>query len=156
MDLKELIATLRRAEGELEAVVDSEPDSLFGQLASEKLDEIRSILAKDLSAFTDVNRGRVERHALRVEEWLHGQPFEAHARQPASARQVLGNAAGKALGVLDKGRKAATQEVAWEEVNATVDQLVEVVRTQHAMILDLLDRMARLEGAAATQEASAP
>jgi len=59
-----------------------------------------------------------------------------------AARRSLG-AAGRAYG---KAEDTVSQGAAWAEARATMDDLVEVVRTQHAMILDLLDRVERLEG----------
>jgi len=42
-------------------------------------------------------------------------------------------------------RKFVSQEDAWAETEKAVQALVEVVSSQHAMILNLLDRVARLE-----------
>ena len=45
-------------------------------------------------------------------------------------------------------RNTITQEEAWEQMEASVTALTEVARVQHAMILDLLDRVVALECAA--------
>jgi hypothetical protein len=56
---------------------------------------------------------------------------------------------GRAVTSLYQGaRKTITQEEAWEETERSVSELTEVVRVQHAMILDLLSRVERLEAAA--------
>jgi hypothetical protein len=45
-----------------------------------------------------------------------------------------------------KGVKhTVTQEEAWGQMESSIEEVTSVVRVQHAMILDLLDRVARLE-----------
>ena len=41
--------------------------------------------------------------------------------------------------------RRVTQEDAWEELRGDVEQLTEIVRAQHALIVDLTDRVAQLE-----------
>jgi hypothetical protein len=56
---------------------------------------------------------------------------------------------GRAVVSLYQGaRKTITQEEAWAETERSVSELAEVVGVQHAMILDLLARVERLEAAA--------
>ena len=52
----------------------------------------------------------------------------------------------RAVGSVYRGtRKTITQEEAWEEMEQSINDLTEVVRVQHAMILDLQSRVDRLE-----------
>jgi len=48
------------------------------------------------------------------------------------------------------------QEDAWDELRGDVDLLTEVARAQHALIVDLIDRVAELEGRAGTRPADGP
>jgi len=41
--------------------------------------------------------------------------------------------------------RRVTQEDAWEELRGDVEQLTEIARTHHALIVDLIDRVAELE-----------
>jgi hypothetical protein len=41
-----------------------------------------------------------------------------------------------------------TQEDAWDELRGDVESLTEIVRAQQALIIDLIDRVAELEGQA--------
>ena len=45
-------------------------------------------------------------------------------------------------------RETITQEEAWEQMEQSINELTDVVRVQHAMILDLQSRVDRLEAAA--------
>src|SRR5262249_13821101 len=45
-------------------------------------------------------------------------------------------------------RKTNTQEETWEQMEESINDLTDVARVQHAMILDLLSRVERLEAAA--------
>jgi hypothetical protein len=50
-----------------------------------------------------------------------------------------------AASVLTGAKKAVTQEEAWEQMEEAITALTEVATVQHAMILDLMDRIADLE-----------
>ncbi|WP_270886589.1 hypothetical protein, partial [Pedococcus sp. 5OH_020] len=58
-----------------------------------------------------------------------------------ATRRSLG-VAGRVYG---KAEDTVSQNGAWAEARSTMEDLVDVVSTQHAMILDLLDRVERLE-----------
>jgi hypothetical protein len=47
--------------------------------------------------------------------------------------------------------RRVTQEDAWEELRGDVEQLTEIVRAQHALIVDLVDRVAQLEARSGTE-----
>jgi hypothetical protein len=46
---------------------------------------------------------------------------------------------------LKKAQNSVTQEEAWTDMEATQQELVEVACTHHAMLLDLIERVQRLE-----------
>jgi hypothetical protein len=48
------------------------------------------------------------------------------------------------------------QEDAWDELRGDVDLLTEVARAKHALIVDLIDRVAELEGRAGTRPGDGP
>lgn len=68
---------------------------------------------------------------------------EDHVQAAGDAARKGVKAAGRAYG---KAEDTVSQANAWTEVRSTLDDLIEVVRTQHAMILQLLDRVSALEG----------
>jgi len=47
--------------------------------------------------------------------------------------------------------RKVTQEDAWEELRGDVEQLTEIARAHHALIVDLIDRVAKLEARAGTE-----
>jgi hypothetical protein len=67
------------------------------------------------------------------------------------SKKLAGRSARGVGRAYDKTRSAVTQEAAWTEVSGTVDTLVDVVCAQHAMILDLLERVESLENMAQTK-----
>jgi hypothetical protein len=42
--------------------------------------------------------------------------------------------------------RKVTQEDSWDELRADIEQLTEIARAHHALIVDLIDRVAALEG----------
>lgn len=42
--------------------------------------------------------------------------------------------------------RKVTQEDSWDELRSDLEQLTEIVRAHHALIVDLIDRVATLEG----------
>jgi hypothetical protein len=65
----------------------------------------------------------------------------------AGALDVTKRAAASTGRALERAQKKVTQQDAWVETEATLDELVEVARTHHALLADLLDRVQRLEAA---------
>ena len=66
-------------------------------------------------------------------------------KQATDAAKV---AAGRAQEASKNFSEKVTQESSWDELRADVEQLTEIARAHHALILDLLDRVEALEGAA--------
>ena len=76
-------------------------------------------------------------------------PVAGSLRSSLSSAAEMASRGGRAVTSLYQGaRKTITQEEAWEETERSVSELTDVVRVQHAMILDLLSRVERLEAAA--------
>jgi hypothetical protein len=85
--------------------------------------------------------------------WLSGakrRAAEIRQSSPAANKVVTATktAAGQVAKTYDKGRRYVSQADAWQETEESVETLIDVVRAQHAMILDLLERVSHLERAA--------
>ena len=90
---------------------------------------------------TDPTRGLLANAKNRVAAITESSPG---AKKVANATKLVTSEVSKRY---DQGRRVVSQADAWQETEATVETLVDVVRTQHGMILDLLDRVSRLEAA---------
>ena len=86
----------------------------------------------------------------------HGmKSFAARARSVLSdvgqddrvkyAAAVTKDAATRAQEASKTATRKVTQEDAWEELRADVEQLTEITRAHHALMVDLLDRVGELE-----------
>jgi hypothetical protein len=91
----------------------------------------------------------------------HGRSFADRARQALSnvgqddrvkqAAAVAKEAAERAEGASKTVTRKVGQEDAWDELRGDVELLTEVARAQHALIVDLIDRVAELEGRAGAE-----
>ena len=97
---------------------------------------------------------------------------EHHRSFAERAQQALSNAgqddrveqaAAAARGVAERAEGASKtvtrkvgQEDAWDELRGDVQLLTEITRAQHALIVDLIDRVAELEGRAGTRPGDSP
>jgi hypothetical protein len=66
------------------------------------------------------------------------------------AAAVAKEAAERAEGASKTVTRKVAQEDAWDELRGDVKLLTEVARAQHALIVDLIDRVAELESRAGT------
>ena len=66
------------------------------------------------------------------------------------AAAIAKEAADRAEGASKSVTRKVGQEDAWDELRGDVTLLTEVARAQHALIVDLIDRVAELEGRAGT------
>jgi hypothetical protein len=83
--------------------------------------------------------------AERAQQALSNVGQDDRVRQAAAmARQAAERAEGASKTVTRK----VGQEDAWEELRGDVQLLTEITRAQHALIVDLIDRVAELEGRA--------
>lgn len=62
-------------------------------------------------------------------------------------------AAGKVGHTLARGSRFVSQAEAWEETESTVETLIDVVCAQHAMLLELIERVEKLEAGGTTADA---
>ena len=63
-------------------------------------------------------------------------------KQAADAAKV---AAGRAQDASKTFSQKVTQEDSWEELRGDIEQLTEIARAHHALIMDLIDRVEALE-----------
>jgi hypothetical protein len=73
---------------------------------------------------------------------------DERVKQAAAVSKDAAARAGEASKVLTR---KVTQEDAWNELRGDVELQTEISRAHHALILDLLDRVAELEARAAIQ-----
>ena len=69
---------------------------------------------------------------------------DGHIKQAAAAKDVAALAEGASKTVTRK----VTQQDAWDELRSDVELLTEIVRAHHALIVDLIDRVAEFEARA--------
>ena len=70
---------------------------------------------------------------------------DEHVRQTAAAAKTV---AAQAEGVSQTVSRKVAQDDAWDELRADVQLLTEIARAHHALIIDLIDRVAALEAQA--------
>jgi hypothetical protein len=70
------------------------------------------------------------------------------------ATAVTRDAAARAGEASKAVTRKVSQEDAWDELRRDVEQLTEITRAHHALIVDLLDRVAELEGRAGIEPES--
>ena len=80
-----------------------------------------------------------------------GQLVNEGAERVGSSR--VGKAAAPVAELARDAARKVGQADAWENTDRSVELLVNVVRVQHAMVLDLLERVERLEAARSAGEA---
>jgi hypothetical protein len=95
---------------------------------------MKSLAARARSALTDVGQDDRVKHAAAVTK-------DAAARAQEASKTVS---------------RKVTQEDAWEELRADVEQLTEIVRAHHALITDLIDRVGALQTQAGTKPGTGP
>jgi hypothetical protein len=66
-------------------------------------------------------------------------------KQAAAVTKDVASRAGEASKSVSR---KVTQEDAWDELRGDVELLTEIARADHALVLDLIDRVARLEAEA--------
>ena len=95
----------------------------------------------------DQSDSRFQRFKRTASEMLESEVV----RDALETTKEMASRGGRAVTSLYKGAKETiTQEEAWEQMERSISELTDVVRVQHAMILDLLNRVERLEAAAHT------
>jgi hypothetical protein len=90
---------------------------------------MKSLAARARSALSDVGQDDRVKRAEAV-------TIDAAARAQEASKGVT---------------RKVTQEDAWEELRTDVEELTEIARAHHALIIDLIDRVGELETRAGTK-----
>jgi hypothetical protein len=91
---------------------------------------------------TDSEHHRLGSFTERAQQALSNVGQDDRVKQAAvTARELAERAEGASKTVTRK----VSQEDAWDELRGDMAMLTEIARAQHALILDLLDRVAQLE-----------
>jgi hypothetical protein len=90
----------------------------------------------------------VRSFAQRAASALSQVEQDERVKQAAAATK---DAAARAQEASKTVTRKVTQEDAWNELRGDVEQLTEIARAHHALIVDLIDRIAALEGGAVTR-----
>jgi hypothetical protein len=90
-----------------------------------------------MGSFTDRARSALSR----IEQ-------DQRVRQTTAAAKSV---AAQAEGVSQSVSRKVAQDDAWDELRADVQLLTEIARAHHALIVDLIDRVAALEGQAGSR-----
>ncbi len=88
------------------------------------------------------NDNRASSFAGRARSLLSSVGQDDRVRQAASATKGLAEQAQEASKTVSR---KITQEDAWDELRGDVEQLTEIARAHHALIIDLIDRVESLE-----------
>jgi hypothetical protein len=93
----------------------------------------------------DTERHRVSSFAERAQRALSNVGQDDRIQQAAA---VARDVAAQAEEVSKTVSRKVAQEDAWDELRGDVELLTEIVRAHHALIIDLIDRVAELEARA--------
>jgi hypothetical protein len=95
---------------------------------------MKSLAARARSVLSDVQQDDRVKHAAAVTQ-------DAAARAQEASKTVS---------------RKVTQQDAWEELRADVEQLTEVARAHHALIIDLIDRVGDLDTRTGSKPGTGP
>ena len=93
----------------------------------------------------DNERNRLSSFAEKARSALSNAGQDDRVKQAAAAARDVAARAEEASKTVTR---RVAQEDAWDELRADVQVLTEIARAQHALIVDLLDRVAELEARA--------
>jgi hypothetical protein len=94
---------------------------------------------------TDNEHNRLGSFAEKARSALSNAGQDDRVKQAAAAARDM---AARAEGASKSVTRRVAQEDAWDELRADVQLLTEIARAHHALIVDLLDRVAELEARA--------
>lgn len=100
----------------------------------------------------DTERNRLSSLADRARSALSNVGQDERVKQATAATK---NAAGRAEEASKAVTRAVTQEDSWDELRGDVEQLTQIARAHHALIVDLIDRVAELEKRAGIEPGAA-
>lgn len=94
---------------------------------------------------TESDDGRMKSFADRARSVLSNVGQDDRVKQAAAVSKDVASRAGEASKTFTK---KVTQEDAWNELRNDVELQTEIAKADHALIVDLLDRVAELEARA--------
>jgi hypothetical protein len=96
----------------------------------------------------DDPKQRTSSFADRAKAAISSVQQDDRVKQAADAAK---QAAGRAQEASKTFSQKVTQEDSWEELRGDIEQLTEIARAHHALILDLIDRVEALEARAGSE-----
>src|ERR1700761_4572012 len=105
----------------------------------------RLVNAKELRPVADKEHNRLSSFAEKARSALSSAGGDDRVKQAAA---VTRDVAARAEEASKTVTRRVAQEDAWDELRADVQLLTEIARAHHALIVDLLDRVAELEARA--------
>lgn len=97
----------------------------------------------------DTEDHRVSSITDRARRVLSNVERDDRIKQAATVAKDVAARAGEASKTVSRG---VAQEDAWDELRGDVELLTEIARAHHALIVDLTDRVAELEGRAGSRD----
>jgi hypothetical protein len=94
---------------------------------------------------TDTEHHRINSLAEKARSAMSNAGEDEHVKQAAV---VAKDVAMRAKDASNTVSRKVTQEDAWDELRGDVELLTEIARAHHALIIDLIDRVAELESRA--------
>ncbi len=94
---------------------------------------------------TDSDDDRMKSFADRARSVLSNVGQDDRVKQATAVTKDVASRAGEASKAVSR---KVTQEDAWNELRGDVETLTEVARADHALVVDLIDRVAALEAQA--------
>ncbi len=110
-------------------------------------------IAEEVGPLTENDPHGMKSLAARARSVLSDVGQDDHVKQAAAVTQEV---AARAQEASKSVSRKVTQEDAWEELRADVEQLTEVARAHHALIIDLLSRVEELQTRTGTKPGARP
>jgi hypothetical protein len=98
---------------------------------------------------TDTEHHRINSLTEKARLAMSNAGQDDHVKQTAA---VAKDVAMRAKDASKTVSRKVTQEDAWEELRGDVELLTEIARAHHALIIDLIDRVAELEAPAGSRD----
>jgi hypothetical protein len=110
-------------------------------------------IAEEVRPLTDNDPHGMKSFAARARSVLSDVGQDDRVKHAAAVTQ---DAAARAQEASKNVSRKVTQQDAWEELRGDVEELTEVARAHHALIIDLIDRVGELEARAGTKPGTGP
>jgi hypothetical protein len=105
-------------------------------------------IAEEVGSLTDSDSQGMKSFAARARSALADVGQDDRVKRAAAATK---DAAARAEEASKSVSRKVTQEDAWEELRADVEQLTEIARAHHALVIDLIGRVGQLEARTGTK-----